>query len=111
MNKNLQKSIKEYDEITNRNNQLVLNLIISNQVASSIVKIVSNLLNTQSQFKLQPKEGYPYLFTINPSNPQQVLIKGSTMTFPNGNTYNLNDPDRSYFITNTQRDKKNTKYG
>ena len=27
------------------------------------------------------------------------------MTFPNGNTYSLNDPDLSYFITNTQLDK------
>ena len=48
----------------------------------------------------------PNLFTINPQNPQQVLIKGSTMTFENGNTYNLNDPDLSYFITNTQLDKE-----
>ena len=49
MNKNLQKSIEEYDEITNRNNQLVTDLVNSNQVDSSIVKTVSNLLNTQSQ--------------------------------------------------------------
>ena len=48
----------------------------------------------------------PNLFTINPQNPQQVPIKGSTMTFENGNTYNLNDPDLSYFITNTQLDKE-----
>ena len=56
MNKNLQKSIKEgtqeYDEITNRNNQLDTNQGISNQVASSIVKTVSDLLNdkNKSQF-------------------------------------------------------------
>ena len=42
------------------------------------------------------------LFTINPHNPQQVLIKGSTMTFENGHSYDLNDPDLQYFITNTQ---------
>ena len=47
----------------------------------------------KSQFSLEPTEGYPNVFTINPHNPQQVLIKGSTMTFENGNTYNLNDPD------------------
>ena len=110
LNKNLQKSIKEYDEITNRNNQLVTNLVNSNRVDSSIVKIVSNLLNTESRFKLQPVEGYPNLFTINPSNPQQVLIKGSTITFQNGNTYNLNDPDLSYFITNTRLDKEIQNY-
>ena len=28
------------------------------------------------------------------------------MIFQNGNTYNLNDPDLSYFITNTQIDKE-----
>ena len=28
------------------------------------------------------------------------------MTFENGNTYNLNDPDLSYFITYTQPDKE-----
>ena len=84
LNKNLQKSIKDAN---------------SNQVDSSIVKTVSNLLNTQSQFRLDPVEGNPNLFIINPfTNPQQVLIKGSTMTFQNGNTYNLNDPDLSSSI-------------
>ena len=64
----------------------------------------------KSQFSLEPIHGLepmnPNLFTINPHNPQQVLIKGSTMTFENGNTYNLNDPDLSYFITYTQLDKE-----
>ena len=112
LKKNLQKSIEEYDEITNRNNQLFTNLVTSNQVDSSIVKTVSNLLNdkNKSQFSLEPIHGLkpmnPNLFTINPHNPQQVLIKGSTMTFENGNTYNLNDPDLSYFITYTQLDKE-----
>ena len=108
LNKNLQKSIEEYDEITNRNNQLITNLVNSNQIDSSIVKTVSNLLNdkNKSQFSLEPIKGYSNLFTINPHNPQQVLIKGSTMTFENGNTYNLNDPDLSYFITYTQLDKE-----
>ena len=89
MNKNLQKSIKEgiqeYDEITNRNNQLLTSLVTSNQVDSSIVKTVSILLNdkNKSQFSLEPitqsfAQDNPNLFTINPHNPQQVLIKGST---------------------------------
>ena len=117
LNKNLQKSIKEgiqeYDEITNRNNQLLTSLVTSNQVDSSIVKTVSNLLNdkNKSQFSLEPitqsfAQDNPNLFTINPHNPQQVLIKGSTMTFENGNSYNLNDPDLQYFVTNTQFDKQ-----
>ena len=111
-NENLQKSIKEYDENTNRNNQLVTDLVNSKQVDSSIVKTVSNLLNdkNKNQFSLEPVtqfgEGNPNLFTINHHNSQQVLIKGSTMIFQNGNTYNLNDPDLSYFITNTQIDKE-----
>ena len=112
MNKNLQKSIKEYDEITYRNNQLVTDLVNSNQVDSTIIKTVSNLLNdkNKSQFSLEPVtqsafgECNPNLFTINPINPQQVLIKGSTITFENGNTYNLNDPDLQCFITNAQLD-------
>ena len=112
LNKNLQKSNKEYDEITYRNNQLVTDLVNSNQVDSTIIKTVSNLLNdkNKSQFSLEPVtqfgEGNPNLFTINPTNPQQVLIKGSTITFENGNTYNLNDPDLQYFMTNTQIDKE-----
>ena len=77
---------------------LLLTLVNSNQVDSSIVRTVSNLLNTQSQFKLQPVEGSSYLFTINPHSPQQVLIKGSTMIFQNGILYNLNDPDLSSFL-------------
>ena len=119
-NNTLQNSIKEgikqYNEITNHNaelrNQLLTSLVNSNQVDSSIVKTVSNLLNdkNKSQFSLEPIEGYPHsstnLCTINPHNPQQVLIKGSTMTFENGNSYNLNDPDLQYFITNTQFDKQ-----
>ena len=111
LNKKLHKSVKEgiqeYDKITNRNNQIVTDLVNSNQVDSSIVKTVSNLLNdnNKSQFSLEPVEGSSNLFTINPHNPQQVLIKGSTMTFQNGNMYYLNDPDLSNFITNTQIDK------
>ena len=55
-NKYLQKSIKEgiqeFDEIINCNIQLVTDLVNLNQVDFSIVRIVSNLLNTQSQFRL-----------------------------------------------------------
>ena len=76
LNKNLQNSIKEYDELTNRNNQLVTDLVNSYQVDSSIVKTVSNLLNdkNKSQFSLelvtQFGESNPNLFTFNPHNPQ-----------------------------------------
>ena len=111
LNKNLQKSIKEYDEITYRNNQLVTDLVNSNQVDFTIIKTNSNLLNdkNKSQFSLEPIHGLepmnPNLFTINPHNPQQVLIKNNTLTFlGSGNKYNSNDPDLSNFITNAQLD-------
>ena len=107
LNKNLQKSIKEYDEITYSNNQLVTDLVNSNQVDSTIIKTVSNLLNdkNKSQFSLEPVEGNPNLFIINPINLQQVLVKNNTLTFlRSGNKYNLKDPDLSYFITNAQLD-------
>ena len=86
---NIQKSIKQgiqdYDESTNRNKQLLTSLVNSNQVDSDIVKTVSNpLIDKKSQFSLEPiTQSNPKLFTINPSNPQPVLIKGSTMTFQN----------------------------
>ena len=103
------EGIKQYNEITNHNNQLLTSLVNSNKVDSSIVKTVSNLLNdkNKSQFSLEPiTQDNPNLFTINPHNPQQVLIKGSTMIFENGNSYDLSTPDLQYFITNTQFDKQ-----
>ena len=45
-------------------------------------------------------------FTINSTyDSQLVQIKRSTMTFQNGDSYDLNDPDPKYFITNTQFEK------
>ena len=121
-NNTLQNSIKEgikqYNEITNNNaelhNQLLTSLVNSNQVDSSIVKTVSNLLNdkNRSQFSLEPiTRDNPNLFITSPHNPQQVLIKGSTMTFENGNSYDLSNPDLQYFITNTQFDKPINNWG
>ena len=100
----IKEGIKQYNEITNHNaelrNQLLTSLVNSNQVDSSIVKTVSNLLNdkNKSQFSLEPiTQDNPNLFTIHPHNPQQVLIKGSTMTFECGNSYDLSNPDLQYF--------------
>ena len=112
LNKNLQKSINEgiqkYNEITNRNNQVLTNLVNSNTVDSSIVETVSILPNDKirSQFNLEPVEECSNLFITNLTNPQQVIIKGSTMIFPNRNTYIMNQPRLSYFISNTQIDKE-----
>ena len=73
MIKNLQKSIKEYDENTYHNKQLVTNLVNSNQFDSSIVTTGFELLNdkNKSQFSLKSDEGNRNLFTINFTNPQQ----------------------------------------
>ena len=109
MQKSIKEGIQDYDEITNRNNQVLTNLVNSNQVDSSIVKTVSNLLNdkNKSQLSLEPVMGNPNLFTINPSNPRQVLFKNTTLTFlGSGNIYKLNDPDLQHFITNTNFDKQ-----
>ena len=118
MRNSFKEGIKQHNEITNHNNQLLTSLVNSNQVASSFVKTVSNLLNdkNKSQFSLEPitqsfAQDNPILFTINPHNPQQALIKGSTMTFENGNSYDLSDPDLQYFITNTQFDKPINNWG
>ena len=113
MQKSIKEGIQEYDEITNRNTQLLTIFGNSSQVDSSIVKTVSNLLNdrNKSQFSLEPITGNPRspakLFTITPSNPQQVIIKNTTLTFlGSGNIYDLNDPDLQHFITNTQFDRQ-----
>ena len=53
LKKILQKSIKEgiqdFDEITNRNNQVLTNLVNSNTIVSSIFETVSNLLNNKNR--------------------------------------------------------------
>ena len=68
LQKSIKEGIQEYDEITNRNNQILTltSLLNSNQVDSSIIKTISNLLNTQSQFSLEPIKGNPYLFQLTP---------------------------------------------
>ena len=70
---------------------------------SSIVKTVSKLLNDKRK---EPVEGSSNLFTINPTNPQQVQMKGSAMTFQFGYTYNLNHTDLSFIIIITQLNKR-----
>ena len=45
LQKSIQQGIQEYDEISKKNNELLTNLVNSNQVDSSIVKTISNLVN------------------------------------------------------------------
>ena len=46
------------------------------------------------------------IFSQSTYDPQLVQIKGSTISFQNGDSYDLNDPDLKYLITNTQFDKQ-----
>ena len=77
MQKSIKEEIQEYDKITSRNNQIVTDLVNSNQVDSSIVKTVSNLLNdnNKSHFSLEPVEGSSNLFTINQLTNLLILNK------------------------------------
>ena len=52
MQKSIKEGIQDYNEFTNRNNQLLTNLVNSNQVDSRIVKTVSNLLNEKAKVNL-----------------------------------------------------------
>ena len=45
----LKEGIQEYDEITNRNNQLLTKLVTSNQVNSSIIKTVLTYLKKKTK--------------------------------------------------------------
>ena len=97
--KKFQKSIEKRtlasDENTSSKNQLLTILLNSNQVDSSIVKTVSNVLNDKNKTQFYP------------INPQQVIIKSTTMIFLScGNTGNLRDPELSFFISNTQIDEE-----
>ena len=74
-------------------NQVLDSPVISNLVDVSIVKAVPDLFIDKSQFISDPSEGSSKLFTTNPNDPQQVVTIGSTMTFANGNSNNVNGPD------------------
>ena len=102
-------NIEQYKYITEKNNKLLNQLVNSKSVDSSIIKTIANLLSdkNKSQFKIEqndPKN--PNSFTINPTNPQNITFSGSNMIFEDGRTYNLNNPDLQYFITNTSIDRE-----
>ena len=90
--------------MTSGHKQQLNQLIDDKSVDPSIIKTVAILLSdkNRSQFKIEqndPKN--PNSFTINPLDPQNITISGSNMIFKDGRTYNLNNPDLQYFITNT----------
>ena len=53
LQKSIKEGIQEYDEITNRNNQILTSFVNSHHVNSSIVKTVSNLLNDKNLWVIQ----------------------------------------------------------
>ena len=83
LQKSIEKSILQNDECTTRNNQHHTNLVNPHQVDTSIVRTVCNLLDDKykNQFSTEPVRGSSNLISINSTYPQQVLIKGSTMTY------------------------------
>ena len=52
IHKSVKEGIQEYDKITNLNNQIVTEFVNSNQIDSSIVKTVSNLLYDTTKVNL-----------------------------------------------------------
>ena len=46
------------------------------------------------------------MIKTNPTSPQNMTISGFNMIFEDGRTYNLNNPDLQYFITNTSIERE-----
>ena len=78
----------------------ILLILTSNVGTSSILVNDEN----KSQFLLQHVDSS--LFVISHTNPQQVIVKDSTMTFQNVNTSKLDDPGFSFSLTKTQFDRE-----
>ena len=81
--------------------------IVSNFIDVCNVSSLADPLNTGSegQFILMQNVD-PNEFVIKPNYIIQVIVKKrSTMTFENGNTYNLDDALFSCFTTNIQKQK------
>ena len=48
-------------------------------------------------------------FTINPNKQIPVKIEGNNMIFENGNKYDMNNKDLSYFLSNPNMNENNIK--
>ena len=92
---------ENYNQTTQRSNENLSHLIRSNAKDISINTILANLVSSnQNQFSLTHLNGNR--FSINNLNPQNVIIKRSTLPFDNGSRYDLNKYDLSYFLSNTK---------
>ena len=98
---------ESYNEITQRNNEILSNFIKSNPIDSSITTTLANLRNSsiKSQFSLIHLIGNR--FSFKKPNPQNVFEEGSALTFDNASRCDLNIYDLSYFLSNTNFDKHN----
>ena len=73
-------------------------LILIKLILQLLRQFLIYLMTKKSQFSLEPVEFNPNIFTINPTNPQQVLIKGTSLTYlSSGNTYDLSGTDLSFY--------------
>ena len=107
MRKTILQGVENFNQITHRNNEILYNLIQSNAIDGSITTTIANLINSskKSHFSLTHFKGIR--FSINKPNPQNVIIKRSTLTFDNGSMYDLNNYGLSYFSSNTKFEKFN----
>ena len=80
-------------------------LVNSNIVDSNIVTTLSNMINNKNRSQFSLNQIKDNKFQINPTNPQNVIIKGSHMIFDNGNEYNFDNTDVSYYATTPNLDK------
>ena len=80
-------------------------LVNSNIVDSNIVTTLSNMINNKNRSQFSLNQIKDNKFQINPTNPQNVIIKGSHMIFDNGNEYDFDNTDVSYYATTPNLDK------
>ena len=99
------RRVEKFNQRTQRNNEVLSNLFKSNAIDSSVTTNLASLMKSsnRSQFSLTQLKGNRFI--IIKLNPQNVILKGSTLTTDNGNRYDLNIFDLSYFLSNTIFDK------
>ena len=101
------KKIIESQESTQKaiteGNQNILNALVkSKTIDTNILPTLSNIMNitNKSQFKLNYDDTLKS-FIINPNKQLPVKIEGNNMIFENGNKYDMNNKDLSYFLSNS----------
>ena len=77
-------------------------------IDSNILPTLSNIMNAKnkSQFKVNYNIS-DNTFKINPNIPQNVKIEGNNMIFENGNKYDMNNKDLTYFLSEPNMKESN----